>query len=109
MGALRAEPDHAVTELDHRIVDRAVWAHAPRGGNFAEPERTLQAREARPRVLVRKPWNDRWSSHGLDLLPDCRHERRLSPVEHRQLERGLAPQLLRQVHRLHRDLSLSFP
>src|SRR4029434_9610479 len=30
MGALRAEPDHAVTELDHRVVDPAVRAHAPR-------------------------------------------------------------------------------
>src|SRR4029077_18709091 len=41
MGALRAEPDHAVTELDHRIVDRAVRAHAPRGRNLPEPERAL--------------------------------------------------------------------
>src|SRR4029077_8918306 len=109
MGALRAEPDHAVTELDHGVVDRAVCADAPRRGNFAEPERTLQERERGPDVLVRKPWNDRWSSHGLDLLPDCRHERRLSPIEHRRLERGLAPPLLRPVERLHRDLSLPSP
>src|SRR6185503_13397613 len=97
------------TELDHRVVDRAVCAHPPRGGNLAEPERTLQERERGPDVLVREPWDDRRPSHRLDLLPDCRHERRLSPVEHRRLERGLAPQLLRQVDRLHRDLFLSFP
>src|SRR5262245_20789901 len=39
MGTLRAEPDHAVAELDHRVVDCAVRTHAPRGRNLAEPER----------------------------------------------------------------------
>src|SRR5437773_12236585 len=109
MDALRAEPDHAVAELDHRVVDRAVRAHAPRGGDLAEPERALQEREGGTDVLIRKPRNDRWSSHGLDLLPDCGHEYRLSSVERRRLERGLAPELPRQVHRLHRDLTLLSP
>src|SRR5256885_11479456 len=80
MGALRAEPGHAVAELDHRMVDRAIRAHAPRGRDLAEPERALQERERGPDVLVRKPRNDRWSSHGLDLLPDRCHERLLSSV-----------------------------
>jgi hypothetical protein len=31
------------------------------------------------------------------------------PVERRRLDRGLAPQLPHQVHRLHRDLCLFFP
>src|SRR5207244_9071806 len=109
MGALRAEPDHAVAELDHRVVDRAVRAHAPRGRDLAEPERALQERERGTDVLIRKPRSDRWSSHGLDLLPDCGHEYCLSPVERRRLDRGLAPKLPRQVHRLHRDLTLFSP
>src|SRR6266478_6018369 len=88
MGALRAEPDHAVAELDHRVVDRAVRAHAPRGRDLAEPERALQERERGTDVLIRKPRNDRWSSHGLDLLPDCGHEYGLSPLERRA---GRAP------------------
>src|SRR3989441_875413 len=109
MGALRAEPDHAVAELDHRVVDRAVRAHAPRGRDLAEPERALQERERGTDVLIRKPRNDRWSSHGLDLLPDCGHEYCLSAFERRRLDRGLAPKLPRQVHRLHCALTLSFP
>src|SRR6267378_3803058 len=85
MGALRAEPDHAVTELDHRVVDPAVRAHAPRGEDLAEPECALQERERGTDVFIRNPGNDRWSSHGLDLLSDCRHERSLSPVKRRRL------------------------
>src|SRR4029453_1194650 len=109
MGALRAEPDHAVTELDHRVVDPAVRAHAPRSQDLAEPERALQERERGADVIIRNPRNDRWSSHRLDLLSDCRHETGLSPVERRRLERGLAPQLPRQVHRLHRGFTLLSP
>src|SRR5207244_6245058 len=92
MGALRAEPDHAVAELDHRVADRAVRAHAPRGRDLAEPERALQARERGTDVLIRKPRNDRWSSHGLDLLPDCGHESGLSPAWRRPLAFRPAPQ-----------------
>ena len=51
MGALGAEPDHAVAELDHRVVDRAVRALAPRGRDLAEPERALQERERGTDVL----------------------------------------------------------
>src|SRR2546427_7421144 len=80
MGALRAEADHAVAELDHRVVDRAVRADAPRGQDLAEPERALQERERGTDVLIRKPRNDRWPSHGLDLLPACGHGHRLSPA-----------------------------
>src|SRR5262252_5687658 len=109
MGALRAKPNHAVTELDHRVIDRAVGPHAARGRDLTEPERPLQERERGTDVLIRKPWNDRWSSHGLDLLPDCGHEHCLSPVERRRLDRGLAPQLPHQIHRLLRDLTLLFP
>src|SRR5262244_1383079 len=109
MGALRAEPNHAVTELDHRVIDRAVGPHAARGRDLTEPERPLQERERGTDVLIRKPWNDRWSSHGLDLLPDCGHEHCLSPVERRRRDRGLAPQLPHQIHPLHRDLTLLFP
>src|SRR5262245_1770733 len=109
MGALRAEPDHAVTELDHRVVDPAVRAHTPRGQDLAEPERALQERECGTDVFIRNPRNDRWSSHRLDLLSDCRHEHGLSPVERRRLERGLAPQFPRQVHRLHRGFTLLSP
>src|SRR5262249_56832017 len=46
---------------------------------------------------------------GLELVPDCRHECLLSPVERGRLERGFAPQLPRQVDRLHRELILCFP
>src|SRR5437667_9106536 len=109
VGAVRADPDHAVAELDQGVADHAVLAHEPRGQDLAEPERALQERERGADVLVRKLGNDRRSAPGLDLLPDCRHEHCLSPVERGRVERGLAPQLLRQVHRLHRDLTLLFP
>src|SRR5439155_5268454 len=109
VGALRSDPDHAVAELDDRVVDHAVRALHPRGRNLVEPERALQERERGADVLIRQLGNDRRSVPGLDLLPDCRHELFLSPVERRRLERGLAPQLPRQVDRLHRDLSLLFP
>src|SRR3989454_2129645 len=62
-----------------------------------------------PDVFIRTPGNDLWSSHGLALLSDYRHEHSLSPVERRRLERGLAPQLPRQVHRLHRGFTLLSP
>src|SRR5712692_469802 len=107
--ALPADADHAVAELDQCVEEHASLAHHPRGRDLAEPERALQERERGADVLVRKLGNDRRSAPGLDRLPDCRHEHRLSPVERRRLERGLAPQLPRQVHRLHRDLTLVFP
>src|SRR5262249_46455902 len=80
-----------------------------RGRNHLEPECALQERQRGANVLVGELGNDRGSAPGLDLLPDCRHERFLSPVERRRLERGIAPQLPRQVDRLHCDLTLPFP
>src|SRR4029434_10672096 len=67
MGARRAEPDHAVTELDHRVVDPAVRAHAPRSQDLAEPERALQERERGTDVFIRNPRNHRVSAPWLDL------------------------------------------
>src|SRR5881628_1024483 len=107
--ALPADPDQAVAELHRRMEQHAVRAHEPRGRDLAEPERALQERQRGADVLVRNLGNDRRSALGLDLLPDCRHEHCLSSVERRRLERGLAPQLPRQVHRLHRDLTLLSP
>src|SRR5438552_11037960 len=107
--ALRADPDHAAAEREHRMVDPAVRGHEPRGRDLAEPEGALQERERGADVLIRDLWHDRWPARGLDLLPDCGHEPGLSSVERRRLERGLAPQLPRQVHRLHRDLTLLSP
>src|SRR5206468_228829 len=107
--ALRADPDHAAAEREHRMVDPAVRGHEPRGGDLAEPERALQERERGADVLIRDLWHDCRSARGLDLPPDCCHEHGLSSVERRRLERGLAPQLPRQVHRLHRDLTLLSP
>src|SRR5207244_1385307 len=40
--ALGADPDHAVAELEHRMVDHAARAHEPRGQDLPEPERALQ-------------------------------------------------------------------
>src|SRR5262244_3673103 len=91
MGALRAEPDHAAAELDHRVVDRAVRAHAPRGRNLAEPERALEERERGADILVRKSRNDRRSSNGLNLLLDHGHEYRLSSLQRCRVERGISP------------------
>src|SRR5438552_11140950 len=107
--ALRADPDHAAAEREHRMVDPAVRGHEPRGRDLAEPEGALQERERCADVLIRDLWHDRRPARGLDLLPDCCHEHGLSSVERRRLERGLAPQLPRQVHGLHRDLTLFFP
>src|SRR5262249_53488059 len=109
VGTLRADPDHAVAELDERVVEHAVGAFHPRARDLVEPERALQERERGSDVRIRKLGNDGWSPRGSSLLLDRRHERRLSPVEHRRLERGLAPQLLRQVDRIHRFLSFPFP
>src|SRR3989442_2478153 len=107
--ALPADPDQAVAELHRRMENLAVRAHEPRGRDLTEPERALQERQRGADVLIWKLGHDRRSSRGLDLLPDCRHEHRLSPVERCRVERGLAPQLPRQVPRLHRDLTLLFP
>src|SRR5437773_1811206 len=107
--ALPADPDQAVAELHRRMEKLAVRAHEPRGRDLAEPERALQERQRGADVLIWKLGHDRRSARGLDLLPDCRHEHCLSPVERRRVERGLAPQLPRQVHWLHRDLTLLFP
>src|SRR5439155_21593068 len=107
--ALPADPDQAVAELDRGMEEHAVGAHEPRRRDLAKPERALQERERRADVLIRNLGNDRRPAPGRDLLPDCRHEHCLSPVERRRLECGLAPQLPRQVHRLHRDFTLSFP
>src|SRR5216117_3609066 len=82
-----------------------AWRSSP----SAPTNRALQERQRGADVLIRNLWNDRRSARGLDLLPDCRHEHCLSPFERRRVERGLAPQLPRQVHRLHRDLTLLFP
>src|ERR1700730_2971182 len=109
LGAVRADPDHAVAELNQCVVDRAVLAHEPRGRDLAEPERALQERERGADVLVRKLGNDRRPPPGRDLALDCRHEHCLSSVEGRRPERGLAPQLLREIQRFHRDLTLLFP
>src|SRR5438132_11160030 len=109
VGALRADPDHAVAELDHRVADDAGRAHAPRSRDLAEPERALQERDCGGDVLIRKLGNDRRSALGPDLLPDRCHERLLSPVERRRLEGGVSPQLPHQVHRLHLGFILFFP
>src|SRR6266850_6226402 len=106
---LRADPDHAAAEREHRMVDPAVRAHEPRGRDLAEPERALQERERGADVLIRNLGNDCRPARGLDLLLDCCHEHGLSSVERRRLERGLAPQLPCQIHRLHRDLTLLSP
>src|SRR5437899_12130412 len=42
--ALRADPDRAATEREHRMVDPAVRGQQPRGRDLAEPERALQGR-----------------------------------------------------------------
>src|SRR5437879_3272201 len=52
VGALRSDPDHAVAELDNRVVDHAVRALHPRGRNLAEPERALQERERGADVVI---------------------------------------------------------
>src|SRR5262249_9318646 len=74
VGTLRADPDHAVAELDQRVVDDTVGALQPRGRDLAEPERALQERECGADVRIGKLGNDCGSASGLDLLPDCRHE-----------------------------------
>src|SRR3989454_5992784 len=107
--ALPADPDQAVAELHRRMEKLAVSTHEPRGRDLAEPERALQERERGADVLIRNLRNDRRSALGLGLPSDCCHEHGLSSVERRRLERGLAPQLPRQVHRLHRDLTLLSP
>src|SRR5918996_1028367 len=107
--ALRADPDHALAELEHRMVDHAARGHEPGGRDLAEPERAHQERERGDDVLVRYLRHDRRPALGLDLLPDGSHEHGLSTVERRRLERGLAPQLPHQVQRLHRDLTLLSP
>src|SRR6266446_10354820 len=109
VGALRADADHAAAELDQRVADHALRAHQPCGRDLAEPERAFQELERGADVLIRKLGNDRRSASGLDLLPDRRHENLLSSVERRRLECGLAPQLPRQVHRLHRLFTLFSP
>src|SRR5437870_168313 len=107
--ALPADPDQAVAELHRRMEQPAVRAHEPRTRDFAEPERALQERERGADVLIRNLRNDRRSALGLGLPSDRCHEHGLSSVERRRLERGLTPQLLRQVPRLHRDLILFSP
>src|SRR5262249_30760081 len=89
--------------------DHAVRTFHPGSRNLAEPERALQEHERGADVCIGKLRNDRRSARRLDLLPDDRHERFLSPVEGRRLERGVTPQLPRQVDRLHCDLILFFP
>ena len=91
-----------------------VWsiapsARTPRAVGISRNPNARSRNESAAPMFCTEAGNDRRSSHGLDLLPDRRHERCLSPVERRRLERGLAPQLPHQVHRLHRDLSLFFP
>src|SRR5712691_871491 len=107
--AVRADSDHAVAELDHRMADHAVRAHQPGGRDLAEPERALQEHERGADVLIRNLGNDRRLALGLGLLPDCCHEHGLSSVERRRLERGVAPQLPRQVQGFHRDPTLFSP
>src|SRR5439155_3278787 len=109
MVTLRADSDRAGAELEHRVVDRAVRGHQPRGPDLAKPERALQERERGADVEIRNLGNDRRAALGLDLPPNRRHEDCLSSVERRRIERGLAPQLPRQIHRLHRDLTPLFP
>src|SRR6266849_4880238 len=109
VGAVCADPDHAVAELDQCVMDHAVVAHEPRGRDLAEAERAVQEGERGTDVLIRKLGNDRRSAPGLGFLPDCCHEHCLSSLERRRVERGLAPQLPRQVHRLHCALTLFFP
>src|SRR5881296_2816152 len=109
VGALRADSDDAVAELDHRVADDAGGAHAPRRRDLAESERALQECDCGGDILIRKLGNDRRSAPGRDLLPDGCHELLLSSVQRRRLERGIAPQLPHQIHRLHRDLFLLFP
>ena len=77
--------------------------------DLAEAERALEERERRADVLIRNLRNDRGLPPRRDLVLDCRHEHCLSPVERRWIERGVAPQLLHEIHRLHRDLTLLFP
>src|SRR6185369_5112599 len=109
VGALGADPDHAVAELDRCVVEHAVRTFHPRARDLAESERALQEHERGADVLIRQLRNDRRPPLGLDLLPDCRHEQFLSSVKRRRLARGITPQLPCQVHRLHRDLTLFFP
>src|SRR5262245_41423402 len=54
VGALTADPDHAVAELDVGVEDPAVRVHHPRGRDLVEPERTLEERERGADVLIRK-------------------------------------------------------
>src|SRR3989442_12775063 len=42
VGALRADADHAAAELDQRMADHALRAHAPRARVFTEPELAQQ-------------------------------------------------------------------
>src|SRR5688500_9811905 len=54
VGALRADADDAVAELDHRVADDAGRAHAPRRRDLAESECPLQERDCGGDVLIRK-------------------------------------------------------
>src|SRR5215468_3789205 len=54
VGALRTDSDHAVAELDERVVDHTVRALQPRRRDLAEPERALQERERGADVRIRK-------------------------------------------------------
>src|SRR5262245_31336128 len=107
--ALPADSDDAVAELDEGVEQLAVAAHDPRGRNLVEPECTIAERERGADVRIRKLRHDGRSARALRLLSYCRHEHCLSSVERRRPERSLTPQLLGQVHWLHRDLFLSFP
>src|SRR5437879_13432681 len=42
VGALRADSDHAVAELDHRMADASGGAHAPRSRDLADTERARE-------------------------------------------------------------------
>src|SRR5262245_43633060 len=70
VSALRADPDHAVPELDVGVVDHAVRADEARALDLVEPERALQERERRADILIRNLGNDRRSAPGLDRPPD---------------------------------------
>src|SRR5262245_28165199 len=107
VGPLSADPDHTVGELDVGMEEHALRAHHPR--DLVEPERAFQEREGGAHVVVWKLGHDRGSARGRAVLPDRRHEPLLSPVERRRVECGVAPQLPRQVHRVHRPVTLFFP
>src|SRR5262249_57066761 len=52
VGALRAEPDHAVAEFNHGMADHSPLAHASRSRDLAEAERTLQELPRSADVLI---------------------------------------------------------